>query len=49
MHECKKKHKHENCLIHTKVRNKTTSGTCMKLLFFAIFCKFPKETKYVSK
>ena len=48
-HACTRKHKYKNRLIHTKVRNETTSRTCMELFFFAIFCKFPKETKYVSK
>ena len=40
------KHKHENCRIHTKIRNETTNRVC-RTFFFVIFYRFNKQNRLV--
>ena len=43
----RKKNKHENYSIHTKIRNKTTNEFVSNFLF-AIFCGFDERSKLVN-
>ena len=45
--DVKKKYKHENYFIHTKMR-KETINRIGKTFFFAIFCRFNKQNKLVN-